>query len=170
LSVSYQLKHNKHEKLRAPTLLKWKFADVSLNPPASFAMNEQAFLWAEEARREEEAKKIRKFFTLTMAGCTLPIHLRTLLIYEKIKFQVSLADDDTVKDLKILVVAALKLPKGHAPSFYMVDNSRIDNFMNDEMAILRTFPIKDGSTINFRIVDDDSESTDSENSDSDESS
>lgn len=132
-------------------------------------MNEQAFLWAEEARREEEAKKIRKFFTITMAGCSLPLGLRTVVIFEKIKFQVSVADDNTVKDLKVLVVAALKLPKGHAPSFYMIDGVRTDNFMNDDMAILRTLPIKDESTIDFRIVDDDPESTDSDDSSSDES-
>ena len=115
-----------------------------------------AFAWAEQARLEAEAAKVRKMLTLYCSGQELPMMKRTYHVAQRIQLpEILIADDDSVADLKRMVVAALALPKLFEPRFYRVDGTLVDNLHhNEETTILRKVKaIKDKSKIEFRIIE-----------------
>ena len=91
-----------------------------------------AFAWAEQARLEAEAAKVRKMLTLSCSGQEMPMMNRTYHVAQVLQLpEILIADDDSVADLK-----------------------RVDNLHNNEEAtILRKVKaIKDKSRIEFRII------------------
>eukprot|EP00943_MAST-04B_sp_MAST-4B-sp1_P007936 g7936.t1 len=85
----------------------------------------------------------------------MPLSQRTFQVAQKLNLpEILIADDDTIADLKRLIIAELKLPKLVQPHFYKVDNVLYDNLHdNEETIILRKLkPIKDQSLLEFRIM------------------
>ena len=115
-----------------------------------------AHRWAEEARLEAIAAKTRKMLTLKIEGTELPFEQRTFHVAQKVKLpEILVADDDSMADLKRLVISILKLPKLRQPKFYKVDGILIDNLHDDEeTTILRKIKsIEDNSLIEFRVIE-----------------
>ncbi len=126
-----------------------------------------AFAWAEQARLEAEAAKVRKMLTLSCKGQEMPMMNRTYHVAQILQLpEILIADDDSVADLKRVVIAALGLPKFFEPRFYRVDGVLVDNLHNnEETTILRKVKaIKDKSRIEFRIIKVDEVSSSEESS------
>ena len=85
----------------------------------------------------------------------MPMMNRTYHVAQILQLpEILIADDDSVADLKRVVIAALGLPKFFEPRFYRVDGVLVDNLHNnEETTILRKVKaIKDKSRIEFRII------------------
>ena len=109
-----------------------------------------AYKWAEEARVEEEAAKSRVYLLISVVGLELPTELRTCTVTQKLKIDLEIADDDTVLDLKLLVIAALKLPKSMNPIFWRECEEEIIYLHGDAVSI-RSFGLSRNDTVHFKL-------------------
>ena len=110
-----------------------------------------AFKWAEEARLEEEAVRSRVYLRLSLVGLETPTILRTSIVSQKIKVDIEIADDDTVLDLKILLIAALKLPKSVIPILWRKCDEDI-KYLCDDTKLLRSLEFSRINIVNFKLV------------------